>query len=320
MKRLLSALLSLLAGATLALVAVPALPAQAGIWHEYPGWANRTCSDTRTYNGTAYQVCLEFNGRRTEVRAIAFINPGAYTNFQVNLRLAFGGGGPTITDSCPTMTTNASRACYTGFTALRRTYVVADADVGIAGSWMTPIRALDMQLSGKQQENANWCGPAAAQTIIGTMGISAPTQSWLADWMGTTGLGTMPWKMKDGLNAYVPLDFPYKDYEVAAGGLPRIRGLEVIVKSLSRGRPVAVLVKPGQLPWSPNAPGGIRHYLVIHGFGGHEWSEPGFWPWVPDNFKVWDPGSGREENLTVDELFHAALGAELSDSIWAISS
>ncbi|MEW1845464.1 C39 family peptidase [Nonomuraea angiospora] len=320
MKRLMSALLSLLAGAILALVAVPALPAQAGIWHEYPPAANRTCSDTRTYNGTAYQVCLEFNYARTQVRAIAFVNPGAYTNFQVNLRLAFGGGGPTITDSCPTMTTNASRACYTGFTALRRTYVVADADVGIAGSWMTPIRALDMQLSGKQQENSNWCGPAAAQTIIATMGVSAPSQSTLADKMETTRFGTMPWMMKTGINAYVPQDFPYKDYEAAADGLPRIRGLEVIVKSLSRGRPVAVLVKPGQLPWSPDAPGGIRHYIVIHGFGGHEWSEPGFWPWVPDNFKVWDPGTSREENLTVDQLYHAALGAELSDSIWAISS
>ncbi|TQS20317.1 C39 family peptidase [Microbispora sp. KK1-11] len=312
-------LLTLLVGTVLGVVTL-SFPAQAGIWHEYPVAANRTCSATAVYNGTSYQTCLEFNDARTQVRAIVFVKPGAYTNFQANLTLSFGGGGPVISDSCPTMTGNSPRACYTAFTDLRRPYAVVDANVGIAGTWMTPLRALDMRLSPKEQENSNWCGPGAVQTIIATMGLSAPPQSTLADLMETTALGTMPWMMKLGLNGYVSQDFPYGDYRVPSTGLARIRGLEVVVKSLSRGRPVAVLVKPGQLPWSPGSSAYYRHYIVIHGFGGHQWSEPGFWPWVPDNFKVWDPGSGHEGNLTMDQFFLAVLGADSSDDAWVIST
>ncbi|GAA0834514.1 hypothetical protein GCM10009525_39650 [Streptosporangium amethystogenes subsp. fukuiense] len=322
MRRMIRALLAVLSGTVLAFVTVPAIPAQAGTWGEYPtSSGNRTCSNSRTYNGTAYQVCLEFNSARTQVRAISFINPGAYTNFQVNMRLWFGGNGVSIPQSCPTMTTNGSRACWTGWTALRRPYVVADATFGIAGAWRTPVRALDMTLSAKYQEKSNWCGPGSAQTIIATMGISAPSQSSLADISETTALGTMPWMMKLGLNASVPQDFPYKDYDIPPSGTAREIGLNTIVTSLSRGRPVAVLVKPGQLPWSPNVSGSVRHYIVIHGYGGFETTNASHIPWMPMNFKVWDPGAGREESLTQEELFFAARGAQaVDDNIWAIAT
>ncbi|MET7331747.1 hypothetical protein [Nonomuraea sp. NPDC005650] len=48
-RRMIRALVAVLAGAALAVVISPALPAQAGIWHEYPSPANRTCSDSRVY-------------------------------------------------------------------------------------------------------------------------------------------------------------------------------------------------------------------------------------------------------------------------------
>ncbi|MEV6152528.1 C39 family peptidase [Nonomuraea sp. NPDC052129] len=297
MKRLLSALLSLLAGVALAVVAVPALPAQAGIWHEYPSAANRTCNDTQTYNGTAYQVCLEFNDHRTQVRAVAFINPGAYTNFQVNLTLKFGGGGPTISDSCPTMTTNASRACYTAFTDLRRPYAVADATFGIAGTWRPTVRALDMRLSLKQQEKANWCGPAAVQMTLATMGYSAPPQAELADKLGTDeaiyGI-TWPGRIPGVINQYLSASDWQYSFEGLDVSIDQTRKIvfDRIITSLSRGNPVMIIVKPGELPWNNHA-SLLRHYLVIHGYGGF-YADGSFYP---TTFKVADPADATEHSI-----------------------
>ncbi|RJL35770.1 hypothetical protein D5H75_03015 [Bailinhaonella thermotolerans] len=313
--------MALFSALALALLLTPAIPAQAAIWGAYPVPGNRTCAPTSHYNGTAYQACLEFNWARTEVRAIAFVSPGAYTNFQANMKLWFGGGGVSIPISCPTMTSNGPRACWSAFTALRRPYVVLDAQFGIAGRWMNPLRVLDMQLSAKHQEKSHWCGPGAVQTAIATMGKSAPAQSVLAEAMDTDRLGfTMPDAIKKGLNPPLgPDDFRYKDYDIASSGLPREVGLNIIVRSLSRGKPVIVLVKPGQLPWSPNANGGLRHYLVVHGYGGYQGGADHL-PWVPGTFKVWDPGAGREETLTTDQIFFAAQGSLLDGNMWTVAA
>ncbi|TYB60126.1 hypothetical protein FXF51_31430 [Nonomuraea sp. PA05] len=304
MRRILTALLALLTGAVVAVVAVPALPAQAGIWHEYPSPANRTCSDTRVYNGTAYQVCLEFNYARTQVRSVAFVNPGAYTNFQVNLRLWFGGGGADISDSCPTMTTNASRACYTAFTDLSRPYVVTQATFGIAGAWQLPVRALDMRLSAKQQERDNWCGPGAVQTTLATIGISAPPQSELAVKLQTdeTLYGvTMPGRIPGTINSYLSdSDWQYKWEEIyVANGQTYEAGIDRIVTSLSRGRPVIVLVIPGKLPWWNTSTPTLRHYLTIHGYGGVVHADGSV---HPSTFKVADSADGSEHSIDVDKL------------------
>ncbi|MBT2227813.1 C39 family peptidase [Nonomuraea sp. NEAU-A123] len=303
-RRMISALLTILTGAVLAVITVPALPAQAGIWHEYPTTWNTTCSDTRVYNGTAYQVCLEFNGNRTQVRAVAFINPGAYTNFQVNLRLWFGGDGPDIADSCPTMTTNASRACYTAFTDLRRPYVVTEAKFGIAGTWQLPVRALDMRLSAKQQERQNWCGPGAVQTTLATIGISAPPQSELADKLQTdeTLFGaTMPGRIPAVINSYIPAsDWQYKWEEIAvSNGQMYEAGISRIVTSLSRGRPVMVLVIPGKLPWWNSSTPTLRHYVTITGYGGVVHADGSV---HPTTFKVADPADASEHSIDVDKL------------------
>jgi hypothetical protein len=303
-RRILTALFAVLTGTALAVVATPALPAQAGIWHEYPSSANRTCSDSRVYNGTAYQVCLEFNYARTQVRSVAFINPGAYTNFQVNLRLRFGGGGPDISDSCPTMTTNASRACYTAFTDLRRPYVVTEATFGIAGKWQLPVRALDMRLSAKEQERDNWCGPGAVQTTLATIGISAPSQSELAGKLQTeeTLFGaTLPGRIPGAINSYIPgSDWQYKWEEIAvSNGQTYEAGIDRIVTSLSRGKPVMILVIPGKLPWWNSSTPLLRHWLTIHGYGGVVHGDGSA---HPSTFKVADPGDGSEHSIDVDEL------------------
>lgn len=297
-RRRLTAVLAALAATAFGLVAVPGT-AHAGIWHDYPPAANRTCSQTDVYNGTAYQVCLEFNFARTQVRTVAFINPGAYTNFQVNLRLKFGGGGPDITDSCPTMSTNGSRACYTAFTDLRRPYALAEATFGIAGQWMPKLRSLDMRLSGKVQEEANWCGPAAAQTTLATIGYSVPSQRQLADDVDMSFNGvTLPGRIPPAMNGYIPSGdwkYEFESFHVAhfEGGVRRI------IQSLDRGRPVIVLVIPNRLPWAGDSSSLLRHYVTIHGYGG---TVNGDGSVEPRTFKVADPADGSEHAIAVDTL------------------
>ncbi|MBA8956176.1 C39 family peptidase [Actinomadura namibiensis] len=323
MRRPLSALLALVAGAALALFVLPAASAQAGVWGAYPtAYGTRSCSATRQYNGVSYQTCLDYTHDRTQVRAIAFINPTAYTNFQVNMRMWYGGGGASVSQSCPTMTTNGSRACWTGWSQMRRPCVVADATFGIAGHWMQPVRALDAKLSGKVQEESNYCGPAAMQTVIATMGISAPSQRTLADLSDAGVTGTWARDIPPALNKYVPQDFPYHVISVAQSGDGRRRGIGLIVDSVSRGRPVMAMVKPGNLPWSPDNPWYYRHYVVIHGVGGH-FSGGSF---VPTTFKVWDPNAlnfaqerGREDQLSEAELMYAGEGTVVDD-LWTIAS
>lgn len=298
----------LLAGAVaLASVVVAPDTANAGIWHEYPATANRTCSATQVFSGTRYQVCLEFNDPRSQVRTVAFISPGAYTNFQVNIKLRFG-GGPDIRDSCPTMTGNSPRACYTAFTDPRPSYVVAEATFGIAGTWMAPLRALDMRLSNKQQEKSYYCGAAAAQIVLATLGISAPSQQALATQMHTSSTwGTHPKDIPGALNAYIPADdWRYHDH-YSPSEYWRVAG--EIVTSLSRGRPVIILVKPSELPWVNDASDFTRHYLVIHGFGGVV-REGGF---GVDTFKVADPWSKTEHAISVKALLDNA------DNAWTFS-
>ncbi|WP_256104798.1 C39 family peptidase [Streptomyces sp. ODS05-4] len=300
-----SALFVVLA-ALLGLLALPA-PAQAAIWHEYPPAANRTCSDSRVHNGTSYQVCLEYNHARTQVRTVAFIAPGAYTNFQVNIRLAFGGGGPNITDSCPTMTTNGRRACYTAFTDMRRPYAVAEATFGIAGQWMLTVRALDMKVEAKVQERDNWCGPGSVQTLLATLGRSAPSQATLADKLGTNEFHgvTFPGRMPEAINQYLPpsdWQYTWGAYDVGTGPLyESVQGH--IRTSLNRGKPVVVLVIPGNLPWNDTPTPFYRHYVVIHGYGGAV--HPGGQVW-PETYKVSDPWDGSEHSIDVDVLLKGA--------------
>ncbi|GAA3399248.1 C39 family peptidase [Streptomyces roseoviridis] len=302
LRRPLAALLVAFA-ALLGVLAAP-VPAHAAVWKEYPPAANRTCSETRTYNGTAYQVCLEFNYSRTQVRTVAFVNPGAYTNFQVNIRLAFGGGGPDITDSCPTMTTNGSRACYTAFTDLRRPYAVAEATFGIAGQWQRTVRALDMRVEPKVQQEWNWCGPGVVQTTLATLGYSAPSQAELADKLGTdTSLGGVTWpgRMPGVLNQYISSSdwqYTFEDGSVATG--PLYEALKGHIRSsLNRGKPVMVLVVPGKLPWNTNPTPLLRHYVTIHGYGGAVGADGNV---NATTYKVTDPADGSEHSIDVDTL------------------
>ncbi|TDB72830.1 C39 family peptidase [Micromonospora sp. KC723] len=283
-------------------IVLPTPAAQAGTWGAYPtSTGKRTCSSTRVWNGAAHQVCLEFNSARIQVRAIAFINPSAYTNFQVNMRLWFGNDGVSVPQSCPTMTGNSPRACWTGWTTLRLPYVVADATFGIAGQWMLPLRALDMKLSAKIQETSTYCGPAAVQTVLATIGASAPSQSVLADRMATDTFGlTLPGALSPAINAYAGApDYRGQYQSSTPEGLDA--GMREIVESLSRGRPAIVLVRAGSLPWS-NASPYYRHYVVIHGYGGWQHPDVGY---VPTNFNVLDPWDGVEHQISIDDLMTA---------------
>jgi len=309
-------LLLLLMALPFTFIVLPATAAQAGTWGAYPpSTTKRTCSPTRVWHGAAHQVCLEFNYARTEVRAIAFIDPSAYTNFQVNMRLWFGNDGVSVPQSCPTMTGDGPRACWTGWTALRLPYVVADANFGIAGEWMLPVRALDMKLSAKTQETNTYCGPAAVQTVLATIGVSAPSQSSLADRMATDVFHfTLPGGLAPAINAYAGAP-DYHGYYQSLTPEGFEYGIREIVDSLSRGKPAILLVRSGSLPWS-NASPLLRHYIVIHGFGG--WQNPDDGTWVATGFKVLDVWDGEEHPLSMEQ-FLAATTLAVSDGEYFVA-
>jgi hypothetical protein len=206
------------------------------------------------------------------------------------------------------MTGSSPRACYTAFTAVRPGYVIAEATFGIDGVWMAPLRALDMRTSIKRQENGHYCGPAAVQTVLATIGVSAPSQRTLDDLMGTNSVyGTHPRDIPKGLNAYIPAtDWQYHDHYSPS---EYWRVGEEIVTSLSRGRPVILLVKPKDLPWSSSSSDFYRHYIVVHGFGG----VVGEGRFRVETFKVADPWSGDEHSIGVGTLLNAA------DNAWTFS-
>jgi hypothetical protein len=307
--------------AMLGAFAVPAHAAP-GSWQVHGPPFNRTCSATKSYSAVAYQVCVEFSATRGSVQASVFVTPSATRYIQADVRLWFGAGGGSLSVSCPTyaMAAGQGRRCSTGWLYQRRPYVVADATVGIQGTWMPMERALDMSLVGRRQEHDDWCGPGAVQTALATMAQAVPSQATLAEQMGTGRFGTMPWAIRDGLNRYLSPTLRYR-YEVlsyGASGLNLIYGMDMIRQSLSRGMPVIILVDPAQLRDPPDTTL-VRHYLTIVGFGGSAQSSEEPVPWGIDSFKVWNPASGERAISDLD-LIDAADHTLTPDDFYIITS
>ncbi|GAA2793689.1 C39 family peptidase [Nonomuraea dietziae] len=143
--------------------------------------------------------------------------------------------------------------------------------------------------------------PAAVQTALATMGVCAPSQSTLADQMATDFFQfTLPGGLSVALNKYAgPPD--YHGYYQSSTPKGWEAGLRKIVQSLSRGRPVIVMVRSGSLPWNTSSPL-PRHYIVIHGYGGWQHPDAGY---LASNFKVLDPWDGVEHQMSLDDLMAA---------------
>ncbi|GAA3620581.1 hypothetical protein GCM10022419_127800 [Nonomuraea rosea] len=112
---------------------------------------------------------------------------------------------------------------------------------------------------------------------------------------------TMPGRIPAAINSSIAdSDWQYKWEEIAvSNGQTYEAGINRIVTSLSRGRPVMVLVIPGKLPWWNASTPTLRHYVTIHGYDGVVHGDGSV---HPTTFKVADPADASEHSIDVGKL------------------
>ncbi|PZG14578.1 hypothetical protein C1I95_21420 [Micromonospora craterilacus] len=295
------------------------------VWESGTGTSQANCTTLRTKGGVSYWLCLEFthtwqsSDRRwthTKARAVATAVSGGSDVVQASLSLSNdGGSGDTAFCAGALLRSGAARRCETAQVNLSsRGALTVTGNFWINGQEQTTLRVVDLKLIGFEQENAaTYCGPAAMKSAIATMRTaSVPSQSTLASQSGTGSLGTMPWKLAETLSIHTPIaGTGYTTYTWATyadRGLGLELGLDHIRRQLDKGQPSIVVVQPAYLPWSTTGNAQVRHYLMIHGYTSAQQSG-GAVPWPMGSLQVWDPGTGSNHRISVDELVHAARTA-----------
>jgi hypothetical protein len=135
-------------------------------------------------------------------------------------------------------------------------------------------------ISGQYQQRSNWCGPAAAATVLTNWAISGVAQSWLADFMNTDTLGfTPPWNIDDALNNRINAAYgaglnPYSYYSTVTNA----QLWSVVRHSVYYFDEVYIITVYSHKIWYPEAGTGIAHYLVIYGYSD-----------AAGGYMVWDP-------------------------------
>jgi hypothetical protein len=117
------------------------------------------------------------------------------------------------------------------------------------------------------QETGYWCGPGSVRMAIGTHEAAPPTQTQLAEFMGTTKEGTVRDDAIRALNNFLHPDEPYASIPMDGRPTQEQRDLlkASVVRRLSSGYPVVVNVLSGWRP--PGYPSGtIGHFVAVVGY------------------------------------------------------
>lgn len=313
-RRATTALRSLACGSIIGMLLVPGVvsvaagPAQAdaAYWYSPVAVDKRICGSTREYAGISHQICLEYGSNRTTVRAAGFIYASTASYFQASITLTKGGGQGSWNASCPTakLTVHGQRECFTPWVSATTPYYVADATFGIAGTWRPVLRAIDTPLIGKAQQTSSYCGVAAVQSALATMRRSVPSQDTLANEIGVSNIGSMPWNLPLSLNSRLASTDTAR-YERVTADVDvyptRVITADNIYTSLARGKPPIILATTARIPWySPDTNILYKHYLVIVGVNGvYDTSVLDYvsHPYTFDNATVWDPWDGGSEHV-----------------------
>ncbi|MFI6291379.1 CHAP domain-containing protein [Nonomuraea sp. NPDC050790] len=286
----------------------------ASVPHGDPG--TMTCSPSLPGNAATpeYKTCLEYSPGGQDVRAVAVVRsqseasvvrahltlkipdlPAASTGLQVRCESALAG--------------YTTRKCVTPWRWRGIGAVVADVRYDLSGS--TFFRSVgDLKFRGwRQEDSKRWCGPAALQAVLATMGADpVPSQRELADATNNTVVGSPPWDVAGypvRLSGYDYVDnmlINTDDDPVSVARMwSRIRTF------IDKGQPSIVVAKSVNLPWIlGDGPALERHYVVIHGYATMS---------GPDGetfqLRVWDPQTARFHYATVPQLMTAARSAVL---------
>jgi hypothetical protein len=124
-----------------------------------------------------------------------------------------------------------------------------------------------LELAWKGQETGYWCGPGSTRMAIDTRLDTLPSQTELANYMGTTTAGTARAEVVKALNKWLNPAEPYVSIPVDMVPTDAQRELlkTKIVARISAGWPVVANVLSGWRP--PGYPTGtIGHFVAVVGY------------------------------------------------------
>ncbi|MET0521445.1 MAG: C39 family peptidase [Jiangellaceae bacterium] len=139
-------------------------------------------------------------------------------------------------------------------------------------------------ISGQYQIRNNYCGPAAAATVLTNWFVSGVSQQSLASRMGTDNIGfTSPLAMDDALNSIISAELAYPGFKpyTTYRSVTNAQLWDAVRYKVKYWDDVFVITVYAHKIWYPNAGTGIAHYLVVYGY-----SE------AAGGYMVWDPAPG----------------------------
>jgi hypothetical protein len=195
----------------------------------------------------------------------------------------------------------AEAGAYAGAAAASEssTSVSTSARLGIADHASTYIESTPagsatwttVFIHGQTQQKWNWCGPAAATTMLTNAHVPGVSESTLAGSMGTDSLGwTPPWNMAGALNYQFDhyYGFPTSVHNWLLYGNTKSAYLSngVLWNAVTNwintfGASTTLVVFSSKI-WYPSAATLTAHYLVIYGYS-NNWNGHGH------TYLVWDP-------------------------------
>jgi hypothetical protein len=170
-------------------------------------------------------------------------------------------------------------------------------------------------IHGQTQERWNWCGPAAATTMLTNAHVPGVSQTTLAKSTGTDGLGwTPPWNMASALNYQFDhyYGFPSSVHNWLLYGntkstyLSNDRLWNAVTNWIDTfGASTTIVVYSSKI-WYPSAAKLTAHYLVIYGYTNNYLGHG-------RTYLVWDPepssvGGGVHHLAAIDYERVAYLG------------
>lgn len=144
----------------------------------------------------------------------------------------------------------------------------ADIAAATAEAAEAPATAV-LSFVWKGQETGYWCGPGSTRMAIDTRlpANELPSQTELANFMGTTTEGSIRVNLIDTLNHYIPPPRPYVSTPMSMVPTQAQRDLlkTTVLARISKGWPVVTNVLSGWRP--PGYPSGtIGHFVAVVGY------------------------------------------------------
>lgn len=136
-----------------------------------------------------------------------------------------------------------------------------------------------------EQEKSYWCGPASAKGMLGVKGFN-PTQTYLANLMGTTTDGTFDYKVKDGLNSYLNSKGVIQWYMLDT--LSTFGGYISMISFDAESNWAWDHLLHTEIGYLPNYQRHHSHYIAGNGYKGDKASAN--WEWYTDTYQEYDTG------------------------------